>query len=214
MLGTLHLLRHGEVDNPRGVVYADLPGFGLSTTGTSQAEAAGVHLAQTDVSAIVSSPLRRAVETARAVSERTETRYRTDERLREWGLATRWAGVAWADLPELFPGEAEAYANDPTNLGFSPETVEEVAARMQQVVIDLGATHPGGAVVLVSHQDPLQALRLALLERPLSGLQQDKPVHAGIDTLEPGPAGWVEMERWSPPEGSAPFPPLDGRPAP
>ncbi|MFQ5427057.1 MAG: histidine phosphatase family protein, partial [Gaiellales bacterium] len=44
MLHTIHLVRHGEVENPDHVVYADLPGFGLSATGSAQAEAAANHL--------------------------------------------------------------------------------------------------------------------------------------------------------------------------
>ena len=41
----LHLVRHGEVENPDHVVYADLAGFGLSGRGVSQAEAAADYLA-------------------------------------------------------------------------------------------------------------------------------------------------------------------------
>ena len=57
----IHLIRHGEVDNPRDVVYADMPGFGLSETGRRQAEAAGSYLAATPLVRIVSSPLDRAL---------------------------------------------------------------------------------------------------------------------------------------------------------
>ena len=61
---TVYLARHGEVDNPDRVVYADMPGFGLSDRGRAEAAAAAEHLARMGAEAIYASPLQRAQETA------------------------------------------------------------------------------------------------------------------------------------------------------
>ena len=56
----VHLLRHGEVQNPDGVLYGRLPGFHLSPAGVVMAEHAAKAVADRDIVTIVSSPLVRA----------------------------------------------------------------------------------------------------------------------------------------------------------
>ena len=60
----VHLVRHGEVENPRRVLYGRIPGFHLSADGRVQAKAAADFLAGRDVTVLRSSPLERALETA------------------------------------------------------------------------------------------------------------------------------------------------------
>jgi len=194
----VHLVRHGEVANPDHVVYAALDGFSLSPRGLRQAAAAADHLASFPVAAVWSSPLARAVETAGVVADRFGLDVHVDPGLTEWGLADRWAGVRWEDLREVFPGELEAYLDHPTELPFAPESLAALAARVVAVVerVRAGAA---GDVVVVSHQDPVQAARLALTGRPLAGLWTDKPLHAAVVTLD----GNREVESWAPAEQPA-----------
>ena len=70
VLARLLLVRHGEVLNPDHVVYADLPGFGLSNRGRAQAEETAEHLATSGAAVVVSSPLLRAVQTAGPIADR------------------------------------------------------------------------------------------------------------------------------------------------
>ncbi|MGB6070963.1 MAG: histidine phosphatase family protein, partial [Rhodococcus sp. (in: high G+C Gram-positive bacteria)] len=60
----VHVLRHGEVHNPKGILYGRLPGFKLSVTGQSQARSVADALAGHDITHVVASPLLRAQETA------------------------------------------------------------------------------------------------------------------------------------------------------
>ena len=60
-------VRHGHVHNPRAVHYGRLPGFGLSQKGHMQAQAAAQALRNVPVTALYSSPLQRAQETAAAI---------------------------------------------------------------------------------------------------------------------------------------------------
>ena len=77
----VHLLRHGEVDNPHGIIYGRLPGYHLSANGRMMAEAAADYFADRPVVALFSSPLERALETAGPVAERLGLDIVTDERL-------------------------------------------------------------------------------------------------------------------------------------
>lgn len=207
MLHRLHLVRHGEVHNPDGLVYADLPGFHLSDLGREQAGSAAAHLGGSTVDAIVCSPLDRARETAAPIAHALALTVEIDDRLTEWGLSSRWAGVPWADLDHHFPGEIAAYTRTPHDLPFSPESIAAVAQRMEAAVADLGARHPGGTAVVVSHQDPVQALRLGLRGLDLAALNTDKPGHACVITLERSAGEWRETASWLPPLAGAVFPP-------
>src|SRR5579859_7195457 len=79
----VHLLRHGEVHNPRGIIYGRLPGYHLSANGEVMAEAAADYFAERAVVALYCSPLERAQETARPVAERLGLPIVTDDRLIE-----------------------------------------------------------------------------------------------------------------------------------
>jgi broad specificity phosphatase PhoE len=206
VLERLHLVRHGEVENPDGVVYADLPGFSLSAAGRAQAAASGKYLLARGPEAVISSPLDRAVETAQAIAEAVGVEATTDDRLVEWGLAARWAGVRWDDLPEVFPGELEAYLATPHDLEFSSESIDQLADRMASVVDSLD----GGSlkdVVIVSHQDPVQALRVRLVGGARESFTSGKPGHAAVITLERDGSGWTEAGYWEPEVETVPFPP-------
>ncbi len=206
MAALIHLVRHGEVHNPDHLVYGELPGFDLSSRGEAQAEGVADHLVTRTVVAVWSSPLERALRTAEVIAGRVGLPVRVHPDLVEWRLANRWAGTRWEDLPARFPGELEAYLEHPQDLSFSPETLEALATRMRRVLTTLHSRHPDGEVVMVSHQDPIQAGRLAVSGTALASLHRDKPVHAAVISLRPG-TPWQETARWAPPE-SEPFPPL------
>jgi broad specificity phosphatase PhoE len=207
VLAALHLVRHGEVENPRHVCYGDLPGFGLSPAGRLQAEAAAAYLAGTGAALLLTSPLQRALETARAVGRRLGLEPVVDDRLTEWRLGVRWNGVIWEDLPAAFPGELEAYLDHPADLPFSPESLEAAARRVAALATDLGMTHPGATAVLVSHQDPVQAARLLLTGGDLTALHRGKPAHAAVISLTPG-TPWQEASYWEPDLPATRFPPV------
>ncbi len=199
MADEIALVRHGEVDNPDGVVYASLPGFGLSDAGRREAAATAAYLAQRPLTAVVASPLLRAQQTAAAIAFRGGLDVATDARLAEWGLNDRWAGRRWDEVAAAYPGEIEAYWEDPTDLTFSPEPLAALAERMAAAAHDAHHAHPEGLVALVSHQDPVQAARLRLTGRPAGRQHHDKPGHAAVILLRPAPAGpWTEVEHWSP----------------
>lgn len=194
----IHLVRHGEVDNPGDVVYADIPGFRLSKRGRAQAAAAGGYLADARVRRIVSSPLERAVETANLIGEVTGAEIATDGRLTEWGLAVRWRGASWPKLQVAFPGELDAYLADPFHLPFSPESLHEVARRVTTAVHEWAGSSDGD-VVFVSHEDPVHAAHLELAgSSTTETFHRDKPTHCSVITLGKKAGMWVTTSRWAP----------------
>jgi broad specificity phosphatase PhoE len=191
MPGIVHLVRHGEVHNPDHLVYADLPGFGLSARGRAQALAAATTLEPGPVEGVWSSPLQRALRTAEVIATPHRLPVRVHPGLTEWGLLVRWRGIPWEAVPDAFPGELEAYLEDPRAIPNTPETLAALAARAAAAVEEIRATSPTPAVV-VGHQDPIHAAVRLLTGQGLDDFHSDKPTHAEVITLEGPPWRVVE----------------------
>lgn len=198
-------MRHGEVWNPDHVVYASLPGFGLSDTGVVQAKAVGRYLRSAPIVAVWSSPLERAIATAEPIAAHHDLTIRIDPELIEWKMADEWAGIGWDDLPTERPGQLEAYLEHPVDLPFASETLTALAGRMRRVLTSIAARHEGD-VVVVSHQDPVQAARLSLTGRDLANQHLDKPQHGTVITLKPANP-WTEVVTWTPEQHDQPSAP-------
>lgn len=197
MAALVHLVRHAEVDNPDHLVCGSLPGFDLSPHGLEQARRVGRYLGPRAVVAIWSSPQRRALRTAEEIAGRSGVPVRVHQDLTEWSLMDRWQGNPWNTISSRYPGELEAYLEDPTRLEFVTEQLAAVAERVSAVARSLDAEHPHGDVVIVSHQDVIQAGRLHLTGAALSGLHDEPPAAGGVVSLRPGPT-WREETSWQP----------------
>jgi broad specificity phosphatase PhoE len=154
----VHLLRHGEVSNPNGVLYGRLPGYHLSANGRLMAEAAADFFAERPVAALFASPLERAQETARPVAERLGLEIVTDERLIESVNVLEGKAVTLAQLA-LNPGNWR-YLWNPFRPSWG-EPYTQVAARMRQVIDRAREAARGQEAICVSHQLPIWVSRLA-----------------------------------------------------
>lgn len=156
-MNRLHLVRHGEVHNPDGVIYGRLPGFGLSARGRDQVARAGDHLAaRLDVAPrIVASPLQRTQETARILMERLGVAaLELDERLIE-------ADSGFEGFPRGLRIQRMGRALlDPTRRRRA-ERPRRVLVRMADAVREWRAK-TSGELVIVSHQFPILMARVAL----------------------------------------------------
>jgi broad specificity phosphatase PhoE len=153
----VHLLRHGEVDNPKGIIYGRLPGYHLSERGRSMALAAADFFAERPVVALFSSPLERAVETGTPVAERLGLEIVTDERLIE--SANHFEGMRFGvgDGSLRHPAHWAAMYNP-----FRPswgEPYREVADRMHAMLEVARLAAAGREAVCVSHQLPIWVAR-------------------------------------------------------
>ena len=153
----VHLLRHGEVDNPRGIIYGRLPGYHLSANGRLMAEAAADYFAERPVVALYSSPLERAQETARPVAERLGLPVVLDDRLIEsWN---HFEGLKFA----VGDGALRQPAHWPRLVNpFRPswgEPYRDIAARMLSMMETAREAAAGREAACVTHQLPIWVTR-------------------------------------------------------
>jgi broad specificity phosphatase PhoE len=162
MKGTIHLVRHGEVENPTGVIYGRLPGYNLSERGRKQAEAASAHLADRDIGAVWASPLERAQETAQVIAAPHGLEIVTDDRLIESDTTLEGVGRTLRSFLRS-PGHWWSLRN-PWRPSWG-ESFSEIRARMLAAVDEAVAAAEGRELIVVSHQTPVQVVRLALGRR-------------------------------------------------
>jgi broad specificity phosphatase PhoE len=153
----VHLLRHGEVHNPEGVLYGRLPGFHLSEDGVLMAKAAAKWFAGRDVTALFTSPMERARETAEPLSETFGLPVTVDDRLIEAGnrFEGRTFGVGAGSLRR--PANWRHLSNP-----FRPswgEPYEVIAVRVLAAAADARDAARGHEAVCVSHQLPIWIAR-------------------------------------------------------
>jgi broad specificity phosphatase PhoE len=162
---TVHLVRHGEVDNPRGVLYGRIPGYHLSEAGRMMAKAAADFLAGRDITVLRSSPLERALETAEPIAAELGLPVQVDDRLIEpWN---HFEGMRFAvgDGALRQPKHWVKLRNP-----FQPswgEPYREVAARVLAAVGDAARAADGHEAVCVSHQLPIWVTRRSVEGRRL-----------------------------------------------
>ncbi len=154
----VHLVRHGEVHNPDGVLYGRRDGFHLSDLGHQMAEKTAASLAARDLAVVVSSPLERAQQTAAPLAEKLGLDVRIDDRVIE--SSSRFEGLTfgrgnnalrnpllWRHLYNPFrPSWGEPY--------------KEIVERMMSAVRDVRRQAAGREGVIVSHQLPIWTTRL------------------------------------------------------
>ena len=159
---TIHLVRHGHVENPKAVIYGRLPGFHLSERGRNQAAAVAQRLADADVGAVWASPLERAQETAQPIAELHGIAVTTDDRLLE--SLSAFEGVG-RNLLKLIGNPAHWWhLRNPLTPSWG-ESFAEIAERMTSAIADARTQAGGREVVVVSHQTPVMVARNSLAKR-------------------------------------------------
>ncbi|MDQ3615631.1 MAG: histidine phosphatase family protein [Actinomycetota bacterium] len=163
MRTVVHLLRHGEVHNPSGVLYGRRQGYHLSVLGQTMAQRVADTVGSRDITQVIASPLERAQQTATPLAQARGLDTTTDERVIEstnvfegqtFGVGD---GVlrrpdAWRHLWNPFrPSWGEPY--------------KQVAARMMAGVYDARDAAAGHEAVVVSHQLPIWVTRLHVERR-------------------------------------------------
>jgi broad specificity phosphatase PhoE len=162
-LTVVHLMRHGEVHNPDGVLYGRLDGFHLSDLGHEMARLVAVHLAANDITHVVASPLERAQETAAPIAAGHGVEIATDARVIESENQFEGRSVSLKDL--LHPRNWHLF-RDITKPSWG-EPYEDIATRMLAAITDARDAARGHEAVVVSHQLPVWTVRNKLAGRRL-----------------------------------------------
>ena len=197
MDATVHLVRHGEVENPAGVIYGRMPGYHLSERGQRQAQAAADRLRDRNIGIVWSSPLERAQETADAIAARHDVEITYDERLLESKSTLEGFGRSIASF--LKSPRNWRYFRNP----FLPswgESFAEIRLRMLAAIEDAVAAANGREAVIVSHQTPLIVARLSLARSRMPPWIGFTPCHVGsVTTLVIEDGAVVSASYFAPP---------------
>jgi probable phosphoglycerate mutase len=184
------MLRHGQTEYNAGSRMQGQLDTELSDLGREQAVAAAEVLAKRQPLVIVSSDLRRALDTAVTLGERAGMAVLVDTRLRETHLGD-WQGMTHLEVDETAPGARLAWRNDAAWAPHGGESRVDVAARSRPLVAELiagqtewGLDEPERPVVLVAHGGLIAALTATLLGLPV----ENWPVLGGM-----GNCSWVQL---------------------
>ena len=165
MSSTVHVARHGEVENPQKILYGRQPGWRLSSRGQQMAEVLGEWSKSIDLGALHVSPLQRAQETAAPIAKAHGIKITTDERLIEAGNIFEGksfepgSGIlkhptAWRHLYNPWkPSWGEPY--------------EEQITRMFAAIFAAHKAANGKDAIVVSHQLPIWITRSAIEGRSM-----------------------------------------------
>ncbi len=168
---TVLLVRHGRTATTGTVLPGREPGLHLAEAGGAQAQAAATRIgALDDVRAVYASPLERAQETAAPIARATGRRVRTVAGLNECDFGS-WTGRKLADLRRL--AAWQQVQSVPSGFRFpGGESFAEMQTRICGTLSELTARHRGGAVVAVSHADPIKAAVAQAVGTPLDLFQR------------------------------------------
>ena len=182
-------MRHGEVENPDGVLYGRIDGFGLSARGRRMAELAAASLVGADVRAVIASPLQRTRESAAPWVSRFGLDLGVDERLIE--PTNVFEGINMRrDLPKR--PDLWRHLRNPQKPSWGDPFLA-VQARMLAAVSAHWQEHDGGDVVLVSHQMPIVMVARSVAGKPLAhNPSKRRCALSSITTLERRGDAFVE----------------------
>ncbi|MFJ8249936.1 histidine phosphatase family protein [Streptomyces sp. NPDC094466] len=164
-LTVVHVVRHGEVHNPDGVLYGRRPGYHLSDLGRQMADRVAEHLGKRDITHVVASPLERAQETAAPVAKAHGLDLATDARLIEAANVFEGKTFGVGDGALRKPDNWKHLTN-PFRPSWGEPYIEQVVRMMGALDAARDAAR-GHEAVCVSHQLPIWILRSFVERRRL-----------------------------------------------
>jgi broad specificity phosphatase PhoE len=205
----LYLIRHGEVENPKDILYMRLPGYPLSTKGKKQVEQQGERIKadakkRGGVAVIYYSPLLRTKQTAEILMQVLRVKkIRVDERLID--VKTPLEGKITF---ENFFKDYKGFLYQPELITAGGEPMEKIWKRMKAVGDEILEEFEGKAVVLVSHGDPIELFKLGyqgvkvnkVTPKQLHG--KNFPVKGSVTRLEFEGRKLKKVDYWPPEEAA------------
>jgi broad specificity phosphatase PhoE len=149
------LVRHAHTDALGRVLAGRAPGVLLSPAGRAQAERLGRGLSGVPLAAIYTSPLERALETARSIARHQVTRLEQDHDLHEIDFGD-WTGLSFVELAGL-EGWREFNRRRSSATIPGGEAPIQVQERIVGAITRATAAHPGRTILMVSHGDVIRS---------------------------------------------------------
>lgn len=170
----LFVIRHGQTADNVRMRYLGRRDEPLTDTGRRQAEQAAAALAPFRISAVYTSPLMRAADTAALIQQACNAVLHRDERLIE-GSFGRWDGLTRDEVVARGSPDADILAEWEKDASVAPpegESLKKVQVRVISLIKELENTQAGRSVALVSHVGPIKALLSFALDIPLEATRR------------------------------------------
>lgn len=152
----VYFIRHGEVHNPKQVLYGRLPGFSLSVEGKKRISEIGQYFKDKNVKYLYSSPLLRARQTARIIGKPLRLTPKTSYLLNEVSIYCQ--GISLAE----YKNKIQPHIYTQVNLDKGQESIESIKNRMLKFLKIIVKKHKGAIILAVSHGDPITILKATL----------------------------------------------------
>jgi probable phosphoglycerate mutase len=165
----LTLVRHGETSANVESVWHGSIDTPLTERGQAQAERVATYLAQEHASAtaLYSSPLQRARNTAKPIARELKLENRVESDLSEYCLGS-WEGTSYAELHNTYK-LWDKMKSDPTFAPPGGESPTAVATRFSRVLRQLSDRHAGERIVVVTHGGALSIGLAQILDGSAGG---------------------------------------------
>jgi probable phosphoglycerate mutase len=163
------LLRHGETALSVEKRFSGRGDVALTERGEAQAAAAGTRLADQGIGVVVSSPLRRAQQTALAVAKVLSLEVSTDDGFAETDFG-EWEGSTFGEVAKHSADALRAWLDDPTIAPPGGESMASTAARVAAAHDRVVSTYPGQTVLVVSHVTPIKLMLRAAIDAPIDAV--------------------------------------------
>lgn len=172
MVTTVYLIRHAQAEGNEKRLFQGHYNGAVSEMGWKQLEQLAEFGKSLPLEAVYSSPLDRAVETAKAVNRHHGLPIRLRDGLIEINGGD-WEGVPWERFPQDFPEENNAWENRPWQFEApNGETMAEVYDRISAAVLEIVKESPGRTIAIVSHGCAIRNFLTFVKGLPVDGISQ------------------------------------------
>lgn len=184
-------IRHGETDWNASLRYQGHMNIPLNERGRSQAAAAGTRLAQYKATALYTSDLARAAETAGIIGEQLGLAPQTMPELREIHVG-QWEGLTPEELYRRFPEHMREYERDPARtVRLGGESYLQLQERALVALNKIQAAHkPNDVILAVSHGGTIRALLCHVIGLDLGYFGRMWLDNGSFTELRNGSSGW------------------------
>lgn len=167
---TVYFVRHGEAEGNILRVYHGSTDSRLTPNGLAQLELLAERFRNIRLDAVYASPLTRALQTAQALNRYPKAPLLTEDGLREWDGGC-WEGVAWEELPKLYPDEWTRWQEQPQTLTMpGGESLAFFAGRCIGAAERIVEMNRGKTIALVSHGGVMRVLMWHFHGQPMETL--------------------------------------------
>ncbi len=191
-MGQIIFLRHGQAENNiKRVLAGRTEGIPLTPTGVTQAQDAAKFLSEMDISAIYSSPIQRADDTAKIVAEYNNLDVISDDRLIELDMG-KFTGMAYDDIFQTHGNVFLKFYNGELEIAHNGvETFAEVKSRVTSITKHVMDKHHNENVVLVTHMDPIKAMLSMAVDLSSTNLFELVIANASLNIFYPNENGFT-----------------------